>query len=76
MVPILSAVISILRGSPIHHVDLLSCPLILFQGLRTVVPPKQAEKCLWPCAKELPVSYLPFEGEQHGFRIAKTSNVR
>ncbi|MCB0083152.1 MAG: S9 family peptidase, partial [Caldilineaceae bacterium] len=59
--------------SPIHHVELLSCPLILFQGLEDkVVPPAQAEKMFVAVrAKELPVSYLPFEGEQHGFRIAQ-----
>lgn len=62
-----------IERSPIHHVDLLSCPLILFQGLEDkVVPPEQAEKMFAAVrAKELPVSYLPFEGEQHGFRIAK-----
>ncbi|MCB0092896.1 MAG: S9 family peptidase [Caldilineaceae bacterium] len=62
-----------IERSPIHHVELLSCPLILFQGLEDkVVPPEQAEKMFVAVrAKELPVSYLPFEGEQHGFRIAQ-----
>ncbi|MCK4858483.1 MAG: S9 family peptidase, partial [candidate division Zixibacteria bacterium] len=62
--------------SPIHHVDLLSCPLILFQGLEDkVVPPDQAEKMFEAVrAKGLPVSYLPFEGEQHGFR--KAENIK
>jgi len=62
--------------SPIHHVDLLSCPLILFQGLDDeVVPPDQAEKMFEAVrAKGLPVSYLPFEGEQHGFR--KAENIK
>jgi dipeptidyl aminopeptidase/acylaminoacyl peptidase len=59
--------------SPIHHVDLLNCPLILFQGLEDrVVPPSQAELMFEAVrAKGLPVAYLPFEGEQHGFRQAK-----
>lgn len=62
--------------SPIHHVDLLSCPLILFQGLEDeVVSPDQAEKMFEAVrAKGLPVSYLPFEGEQHGFR--KAENIK
>jgi len=62
--------------SPIHHVDVLSCPLILFQGLEDeVVPPDQAEKMFEAVrAKGLPVAYLPFEGEQHGFR--KAENIK
>lgn len=62
--------------SPIHHVDLFSCPLILFQGLEDkVVPPDQAEKMFEAVrAKGLPVSYVPFEGEQHGFR--KAENIK
>ena len=32
------------RRSPIHHVDQITCPLILFQGLEDqVVPPAQSE---------------------------------
>jgi dipeptidyl aminopeptidase/acylaminoacyl peptidase len=59
--------------SAIHYTDRLSCPLILFQGLEDkVVPPNQAELMLEALrAKGLPVAYLPFEGEQHGFRQAK-----
>lgn len=62
--------------SPIHHTDRLSCPLILFQGLADeVVPPDQAEKMFEVVrTKGLPVSYLPFEGEQHGFR--KAENIK
>ncbi len=60
--------------SPIHFSERLSCPLILFQGLEDkVVPPNQAEMMLEAMrAKGLPVAYLPFEGEQHGFRRAET----
>jgi dipeptidyl aminopeptidase/acylaminoacyl peptidase len=60
--------------SPIHHVDRLSCPLILFQGLEdTVVPPNQSEMMANAVrAKKLPVACLTFEGEQHGFRKAET----
>jgi len=60
--------------SPTRHVGRLSCPMILFQGLEDrVVPPDQAEKMVAAVkAKGLPVAYLPFEGEQHGFRKAET----
>ena len=62
--------------SPIHFTDRLSCPLILFQGLEDeVVPPNQAEMMVDALrAKGLPVAYVPFEGEQHGFR--RSENIR
>jgi dipeptidyl aminopeptidase/acylaminoacyl peptidase len=62
--------------SPIHFTDRLACPMILFQGLEDkVVPPNQAEKMFEAVrAKKLPVAYLTFEGEQHGFR--KAENIR
>jgi dipeptidyl aminopeptidase/acylaminoacyl peptidase len=64
------------RRSPINYVDNLSCPLILFQGLEDkVVPPNQAELMLEALrSKGLPVAYVPFEGEQHGFR--KAENIK
>ena len=60
--------------SPIHFVDQLACPLILFQGLEDkVVPPNQSQMMADAVrAKGLPVEYLTFEGEQHGFRKAET----
>jgi dipeptidyl aminopeptidase/acylaminoacyl peptidase len=60
--------------SPIHHVDRLSCPIIFFQGLEDrVVPPNQAELMVAALRqKGLPVAYLTFAGEQHGFRKAET----
>ncbi len=62
--------------SPIHFTDHLSCPLILFQGLEDkVVPPNQAEMMVEALrAKGLPVAYVPFEGEQHGFR--RSENIQ
>jgi dipeptidyl aminopeptidase/acylaminoacyl peptidase len=59
--------------SPIHFVDRLSCPVILLQGLEDrIVPPNQAEEMVAALrAKGEPVAYLPFEGEQHGFRRAE-----
>ncbi len=61
------------QRSPLTHVDKLSCPLIMFQGLEDkIVPPNQAELMLGVLrAKGLPVAYVPFEGEQHGFRRAE-----
>ncbi len=61
-----------LERSPIHHTGGLSCPLILFQGLEDkIVPPDQAESMYQAVkAKGLATAYLPFEGEQHGFRQA------
>jgi dipeptidyl aminopeptidase/acylaminoacyl peptidase len=62
------------RRSPIHVVDRLSCALILFQGLEDrVVPPNQSEMMADAVRRKgLPVAYLAFEGEQHGFRKAET----
>ena len=60
--------------SPIHAIDRLACPLILFQGLEDkVVPPNQSQMMADAVrAKGLPVAYLAFEGEQHGFRKEAT----
>jgi len=59
--------------SPIHSTDRLSCPVIFFQGLEDkVVPPNQAEMMVDALRKKgLPVAYVAFEGEQHGFRRAE-----
>ena len=63
-----------LERSPIHFTERLNCSMILFQGLEDkVVPPDQSEKMFQAVrAKKLPVAYLTFEGEQHGFRRAET----
>uniref|UniRef100_A0A1I8HRD0 Peptidase_S9 domain-containing protein n=2 Tax=Macrostomum lignano TaxID=282301 RepID=A0A1I8HRD0_9PLAT len=62
--------------SPIHHVDKISCPLILFQGDEDrIVPPNQAELMFAKVReKGLPCAYLLFPGEQHGFRKAENIN--
>ncbi|CAN5690024.1 S9 family peptidase [soil metagenome] len=59
--------------SPIHHTDRLDTPLIVLQGDEDeVVPPAQAEMIVEALrAKGVPVAYLLFEGEQHGFRRAE-----
>ena len=60
--------------SPIHFVERLSSPMILFQGSEDkAVPPAQAQAMFDAVkSKGLPVAYLLFEGEQHGFRRAST----
>jgi dipeptidyl aminopeptidase/acylaminoacyl peptidase len=65
-----------IERSPIHYTDRLSCPIILFQGLEDkVVPPNQAEMMFAAVkAKGIPVAYVSFEGEQHGFR--KAENIK
>ena len=62
--------------SPINAVDRLSCPIIFLQGSEDkIVPPNQAEVMVDALkAKGIPVSYLLFEGEQHGFR--KAENIK
>jgi dipeptidyl aminopeptidase/acylaminoacyl peptidase len=64
------------QRSPVHFADRLSCPVILFQGLEDkVVLPNQAEMMVAALkAKGLPVAYVAFEGEQHGFR--KAENIK
>ena len=59
--------------SPIYHVDGISSALILFQGLEDkVVPPDQSEKIFEAVkSKGLPVAYIAYEWEQHGFRRAE-----
>ena len=62
--------------SPIHHAQGLSCPVVFFQGLEDrVVPPDQAE-AMFEILKQkgVPAAYVPFAGEQHGFR--KAENIR
>ncbi len=62
--------------SPIHHLDGLDRPVIFFQGLDDkVVPPNQAEMMYEALKRRgVPTAYVPFEGEQHGFR--KAENIR
>ena len=59
--------------SPIQHLDGLKRPLILLQGAEDpVVPPAQSRRMHAALkARGVPVAYLEFEGEQHGFRQLK-----
>jgi dipeptidyl aminopeptidase/acylaminoacyl peptidase len=62
--------------SPLHGVGELDCPVIFFQGLEDkVVLPNQAELMVEALRERgIPVAYVPFEGEQHGFR--KAENIK
>ena len=62
--------------SPIFHTDRLDRPLAVFQGLDDlIVPPNQAEMIVGALRdKGVPVAYMAFAGEQHGFRQAE--NIR
>lgn len=62
-----------IQRSALHFADQLSCPIIFFQGLEDkVVPPNQAELMVEILRqKKVPVAYVAFEGEQHGFRRAE-----
>ncbi|NUN64373.1 prolyl oligopeptidase family serine peptidase [Pseudanabaena biceps] len=65
-----------IQRSPIHFTEKLSCAIAFFQGLEDkVVPPNQAEMMVAALQKKgLPVLYVAFEGEQHGFR--KAENIK
>jgi len=62
--------------SPLHHLEGLNRPVIFFQGLDDkVVPPNQAVLMYEALrGRGIPTAYVPFEGEQHGFR--KAENIR
>jgi dipeptidyl aminopeptidase/acylaminoacyl peptidase len=62
--------------SPVHHLDGFDRPLIVLQGLEDeVVPPNQAEMIVDALrSRKVPVAYVTFPGEQHGFRQA--ANIR
>jgi dipeptidyl aminopeptidase/acylaminoacyl peptidase len=59
--------------SPINFADKLSVPVIFLQGEDDpIVPRNQAEMMVNTIrSKGLPLQYLLFKGEQHGFRIAE-----
>ncbi len=61
------------KRSPVNAVDKLSCPVIFFQGLEDkIVLPNQAEMMVNALKeKGIPVVYIAYEGEQHGFRQAR-----
>ncbi|HEX7688009.1 MAG TPA: prolyl oligopeptidase family serine peptidase, partial [Burkholderiaceae bacterium] len=60
--------------SPIHHAHRIARPMLFLQGLDDkVVPPAQSEAMVAALrARGVPVAYLAFEGEGHGFRRKET----
>ncbi|WP_327678720.1 prolyl oligopeptidase family serine peptidase [Streptomyces sp. NBC_00467] len=60
--------------SPSEHVDRITTPFLLLQGLDDVIcPPVQCERFLARMAgRGVPHAYIAFEGEGHGFRRAET----
>ena len=60
--------------SPINHLSGFSAPMIVMQGAQdAIVPPNQSRMIVDALdGNGLPVAYLEFAGEQHGFRKAKT----
>ncbi|MBL8553994.1 MAG: S9 family peptidase [Phenylobacterium sp.] len=61
--------------SPLHSADRITAPLAMFQGERDRITPKnQSELILESLRKRgVPVMYMLFEGEGHGFRRADTN---
>ena len=59
--------------APILHLERFKAPLISFQGSEDeVVPPGQSRAMVAALkAKGVPVAYMEFEGEPHGFRKAE-----
>ena len=60
--------------APLNHVDGLSCPVLLQQGLDDpIVPPSQAEVFRDALvAKRIAHAYRAYPGESHGFRRRET----
>ena len=60
--------------SPIFHVGGIRCPVLVLQGLDDrVVPPSEAERIVAALhGNGIPHAYIPFEGEDHGFRKASS----
>ena len=61
------------QKSPINFKEKLSCPIILFQGEEDKVVPKEQAYSMYEVLKEkkIPVVFMLFENEQHGFRRAE-----
>jgi dipeptidyl aminopeptidase/acylaminoacyl peptidase len=61
--------------SPLNHLDGFKVPLIVFQGAEDpIVPPNQSALIVEALrARHVPVAYLLYPGESHGFR--KPENV-
>jgi dipeptidyl aminopeptidase/acylaminoacyl peptidase len=62
--------------SPLLHLQGFNAPLLLLQGLEDKVVPAAQSNAVYEAlrARGVPVAYLVFPGEQHGFRQA--ANIR
>jgi dipeptidyl aminopeptidase/acylaminoacyl peptidase len=62
------------QRSPLHKATNIRCPLLVFQGMQDkVVPPEQAEQMVAAVkAAKVPVTYVTYAEEGHGFRSAQT----
>ncbi|WP_242968405.1 S9 family peptidase [Sulfobacillus sp. hq2] len=62
-----------IERSPLYHAENITAPIIFFQGLDDkIVPPNQAEMMVNKMkSNHIPVAYLAFAGEGHGFRQAE-----
>ena len=60
--------------APVGHINELTCPVLLLQGLDDpIVPPSQSEAIAADLAAHgIRYAYIAFEGESHGFRKAET----
>jgi dipeptidyl aminopeptidase/acylaminoacyl peptidase len=62
------------QRSPNNFADQITAAVLILQGLEDrVVPPTEAERivdALWE--RRIPHAYIPFEGEDHGFRKAES----
>ncbi|MFC2065266.1 alpha/beta hydrolase family protein [Chloroflexota bacterium] len=64
----------LIERSPINFIHNISVPILIMQGSEDkVVPQSQSDELFHILKKkQLPVAYVLFEGEQHGFRKAET----
>jgi dipeptidyl aminopeptidase/acylaminoacyl peptidase len=61
--------------SPLQAADRIRCPMIIFQGLDDkIVPPNQSQLIVERIKQNgIPITYLEFAGEAHGFRRKETN---
>lgn len=64
---------SYIERSPIHFCEKITCPVLIYQGLKdNVVPPNQAQTMVDKLNfNAVPVHYYTYKNEGHGFRDAQ-----
>ncbi|PCK08931.1 MAG: S9 family peptidase [Alteromonadaceae bacterium] len=62
------------QRSPLNYVEQITCPLLVFQGLKDkVVPPNQAQQMVDAVkAQGQAVAYTTYKNEAHGFQRSET----